>query len=204
MNKPDYMGMLDAIIEENKKTGTVPRVLLHSCCAPCSSYCVEVLSEAFYVTVFYYNPNIYPDEEYEHRVREQERFLSEFPTKYPVKFIEGDFEKDRFYNEVAKGLESEPERGARCLQCFRFRLERAAAAARERGCTVLTTSLAQSRWKSLEQVNEAGEAACGASPRWWNANWRKGGLQPRRAELIREWNFYNQPYCGCEFSKVHL
>lgn len=201
MNKPDYIGMLDAIIEGNKKAGTVPRVLLHSCCAPCSSYCVQVLSEAFYVTVFYYNPNIYPDEEYEHRVREQERFLSEFPTKHPVAFIEGDFEKDRFYNEVAKGLESEPERGARCVKCFELRLgETAKLAAREHFdffCTTLTISPQKDPVLLNTIGNRLGQEY---GVPFLPSEFRKREGYKRSTEISREYGMYRQDYCGCEYS----
>jgi len=175
-------------------------LLLHACCAPCAAPVVEhLLQGGERPLVFFSNSNIDTREEHDKRLAELQRYCA----ASGVEVIADEYDHAAWL-EAVRGLENEPERGARCLRCFRFRLERAAAAARERGCTVLTTSLAQSRWKSLEQVNEAGEEACGVSPRWWNANWRKGGLQPRRAELIREWNFYNQPYCGCEFSKLHL
>lgn len=176
------------------------KILLHACCAPCAAPVLEhLVGSGERPLVFFSNSNIDTREEYDKRLAELERYCAATGTE-----VLADEYDHAAWLEAVRGLEDAPERGARCLRCFRFRLERAAVAAREKGCTVLTTSLAQSRWKSLEQVNEAGEAACVEGPRWWNANWRKGGLQPRRAELIREWNFYNQPYCGCEFSKVHL
>lgn len=175
-------------------------LMLHACCAPCAAPVIEYLTDrGERPLVFFSNSNIDTREEYDRRFAE----LGRYCDALGVELVDDGYDHQAWLDAV-KGLENEPERGARCLRCFRFRLERAAAFARERGCTLLTTSLAQSRWKSLEQVNEAGSAACGDSPRWWNANWRKGGLQPRRSELIREWNFYNQPYCGCEFSKRHL
>ncbi len=179
---------------------TTDKILLHACCAPCAAPVLEHLTLAGErPLVFFSNSNIDTREEHDKRLAELERFCASLGLDLLV-----DEYDHAAWLEAVRGLEDAPERGARCLRCFRFRLERAAAAAREQGCTLLTTSLAQSRWKSLEQVNEAGEAACAAGPRWWNANWRKGGLQPRRAELIKIWQFYNQPYCGCEFSKVHL
>jgi len=177
------------------------KILVHCCCGPCATSSLKRLIDEGYEPVLCYgNSNIWPKEENDKRYENLLKVASYFGG---LEVIRQDYDHQAWLDAV-KGLENEPERGARCLRCFRFRLERAAAFARERRCTLLTTSLAQSRWKSLEQVNEAGSAACGDSPRWWNANWRKGGLQPRRSELIREWNFYNQPYCGCEFSKVHL
>ncbi len=201
MNKPDYTGMLDAIIEENQKTGTVPRVLLHSCCAPCSSYCVEVLSESFYVTVFYYNPNIYPDEEYEHRVREQERFLQSFPTRYPVEFIEGDFEKDRFYDEVARGLEDEPERGRRCEKCFELRLgetaKRAAAGDFDYFCTTLTIS-PQKDAVLLNNIGSKMGDRYGVP--FLPSEFKKREGYKRSTEISRQYDMYRQDYCGCVYS----
>ena len=132
MNKINYQRELDKLIAEFEKEGRVPSLLLHSCCGPCSSYCIEYLSQYFNITVFYYNPNIYPDEEYYHRVKEQQRFISQFPTKHKVSFIEGDFDTDRFY-EIAKGLENEPEKGARCHKCYDLRLRRTAEVALEKG-----------------------------------------------------------------------
>ncbi len=201
MNRPDYQGELLAIIKENEKTGTLPRVLLHSCCAPCSSYCVQVLSEAFYVTVFYYNPNIYPDEEYMIRVREQERFLSEFPTKHPVEFIEGDFEKDRFYNEVARGLENEPERGRRCEKCFSLRLSETAKRAKADGYDYFCTTLTISPQKDPVLLNTIGtklgeEYGVPFLP----SEFRKREGYKRSTEISKEYNMYRQDYCGCVYS----
>ena len=201
MNKPDYQGMLDAIIEENQKTGTVPRVLLHSCCAPCSSYCVELLSKSFLVTVFYYNPNIYPDEEYEHRVREQERFLREFPTVHPVEFIEGDFEKDRFYDEVAKGLEQEPERGARCVKCFELRLRETAKLAAKNHFDYFCTTLTISPQKDPVLLNTIGQRLGEEyGVPFLPSEFRKREGYKRSTEISREYGMYRQNYCGCLYS----
>ncbi len=119
--------------------------------------------------------------------------------------VEDEYDHEAWRTAV-QGLEGEPERGRRCLQCFRYRLKRAAAYAQEHGYTVLTTTLASSRWKRLDQIDEAGDEACATEPDvcWWDRNWRKGGLQERRNEIIREQDFYNQRYCGCEFSRAHL
>lgn len=152
-------------------------------------------------TVFFSNSNITPREEYELRKAEIIRYCESLG----VEWVDDDYSHDDWLAKVAAGREAAPERGPRCLECFRYRLSRAAAYAAENGYSVLTTTLASSRWKSLEQVNEAGAAACarlgGSKVVWWDMNWRKGGLQPRRSELIRELGFYNQTFCGCEFSK---
>jgi len=173
------------------------KILLHACCAPCSGAIVESLVKAGRrPVVFFSNSNIWPREEYEKR-RDEARRYAEFCD---VPFVE-DIYDHQAWREAVRGLENEPERGKRCSRCFRFRLERAAAYARENGEEVLATTLASSRWKNLDQVNAEGEAACEGSPvTWWPRNWRKGGLQQRRGEIIKEQNFYNQQYCGCEFS----
>ena len=200
------------------------RLLLHSCCAPCSGAIVEALAEAYRdagrdpakeMAIFWSNSNIYDREEYEKRRAEILRYAGLFG----IEVIDDDFDHSAWLTEVASGREDAPERGARCLECFRFRLLRAARYAAAHGFGTLTTSLASSRWKSLEQVDEAGAWACAhvvdgllakssaadhqatsKGVQWWGRNWRKGGLQPRRSEIIREQNFYNQTFCGCEYS----
>ncbi len=176
------------------------RILLHACCAPCSSAIVECLvNHGYRPVIFYSNSNIFPENEYEKRKNECIRYAMETGL---------DIVNDSYMHDewrcIAKGLEREPERGLRCTECFRYRLERAARYAHENGFDVLTTTLASSRWKDLAQVNAAGKYACGLFPdvTWWDMNWRKGGLQERRNEIIREHGFYNQLYCGCEFSLV--
>ncbi len=174
------------------------KVLLHTCCAPCSSAIVEALMNNGITPVIYYcNPNIYPREEYEIRKNECTRYA----RSLGLEIVDADYDHEDWL-ESMKGLEDEPERGGRCLKCFRLRLLKTAEYAHERGIGLITTTLASSRWKSLEQINEAGEWACGQVPSvvWWDQNWRKGGLQERRLQIIREYDFYNQLYCGCEFS----
>ena len=156
-------------------------------------------------TIFYSNPNIFPREEYLIRYNECARYAEALG----LDIVEDAYDHSEWLGCVAAGREDEPERGSRCLECFRYRLLRSARYALANGFDTLTTTLMSSRWKSLEQINEAGRWAVakaleekpGASLEWWDRNWRKGGLQQRRLELIREYNFYNQLYCGCEFSK---
>ena len=174
------------------------RVLLHSCCAPCSSAIIEcMLANDIRPTIFYYNPNIYPQAEYLKRKEEALRFV----TSKQLDFIDADYHYEQ-WRRVVCGLEQEPERGRRCLQCFLHRLTETARYASMHGFTLFTTTLASSRWKSLEQINEAGRQAAALYPGtlFWEQNWRKGGLQERRNQLLREYDFYNQQYCGCEFS----
>ena len=190
----------DLVMQEQMKTvekGTP--LLLHSCCAPCSSTCLERLKDKFKITILYYNPNIDEEEEYEKRKAEQIRFLKE--TGW-AEFLDCDHDALAFA-EIAKGLENEPERGSRCLKCFKLRLLESAKYAHERGISVITTTLASSRWKSLQQIEEAGLYAQMHYPdvTYWAQNWRKGGLSERRIQIIKEYNFYNQRYCGCEFSQ---
>ena len=174
-------------------------VLLHTCCAPCSSAIIEALLHSGITPVIYYcNPNIYPFEEYEIRKRECTRYAQSLG----LEIVDADYDHDSWLDQMT-GLENEPERGGRCLKCFKMRLLRTAQYARERGIKVITTTLASSRWKSLDQINEAGRWACSRipdAPVWWEQNWRKGGLQERRLQIIKEYDFYNQLYCGCEFS----
>ena len=203
MNKINYQRELDQLIEEIEAEGKVPTLLLHSCCAPCSSYCIEYLSQFFAITVFYYNPNIYPDEEYFHRVKEQQRFISEFPTKHPVSFIEGDFEKDRFYSEVAKGLEKEPERGARCTKCFELRLGETAKRAAAEGMDYFATTLTISPMKDVELLNSIG-AAMGEryGVEYLATEFRKKNGYLRSTQISKEYDMYRQDYCGCVYSKA--
>ncbi len=174
-------------------------VLLHACCAPCSSAIVEwMLANGVRPTIFYYNPNIFPREEYEIRKNESKRHAESLGLTW----IDGDYNHEQWRQDVC-GLEGEPERGKRCEQCFVLRLTMAAQKAKELGLQYFTTTLASSRWKSLEQINQAGHLAEQAieGTTFWDQNWRKGGLQERRNQLLKEFNFYNQQYCGCEFSQ---
>lgn len=174
------------------------RILLHTCCAPCSSAIIECLMQHGITPVIYYcNPNIFPHEEY--LIRKNE--CSRYAQSLGLEIIDADYDHQAWLEKM-KGMENEPERGARCLNCFKMRLLKTAQYAHEHGFTVITTTLASSRWKSLEQINEAGRWATQQYPDviFWDQNWRKGGLQERRLAIIKEYNFYNQQYCGCEFS----
>ena len=183
------------------------KVLLHTCCAPCSSAIIEyLLANGIEPVIYYCNPNIHPYEEYVIRKDECTRYAEALG----LEIVDADYDHQQWLDAV-RGLENEPERGGRCMECFRFRLLMAARYARERGIDVITTTLASSRWKSLEQIDAAGIWACEAasaeekdgatSVTWWGRNWRKGGLQERRNQIIKEYGFYNQLWCGCEFSR---
>ena len=205
VNKPNYQRMLEETLTKIKAStdtgGSAPTLLLHSCCAPCSSYVLEYLSEYFQITVFYYNPNIYPDEEYLIRVKEQQEFIRRFPAKHPISFIEGDFDKDQFYRCV-RGLEKEPEGGRRCEACFRLRLERTAKLAKELGMDYFTTTLTISPLKNATLLNDiGGELSEIYGVPWLYSDFKKRGGYQRSVELSREYNMYRQDYCGCVFSK---
>lgn len=181
-----------------KMTGMTEKILLHSCCAPCSAAILEwMLAHDMEPTVFYCNPNIFPHDEYVKRKNE----LTRHCASLGLEVIDGDWDHEGWLAAVA-GLENEPERGLRCQVCFNVRLAEAARCTHERGLGRFTTTLASSRWKSLSQVNAAGlrAAALYDDVTYWDKNWRKDGLQDRRNELLRIHGFYNQQWCGCEFS----
>ena len=173
------------------------QVLLHACCAPCSSAIVEwLLAHQIEPIIYYCNPNIYPQEEYEKRKAESKRHAESLG----IKWIDEDYRHEEWLKAIS-GLENEPERGKRCEACFFFRLQKTAQKAEELGIPFFATTLASSRWKNLDQVNAAGEKAeKEAQVNFWAQNWRKDGLQERRNQLLKEFGFYNQQYCGCEFS----
>ncbi|MCR4859701.1 MAG: epoxyqueuosine reductase QueH, partial [Bacteroidales bacterium] len=176
--------------------------------APCSGAVLECLRDSgIRPVVFFSNSNIYPRQEYDLRLSELQRYADLMGVE-----LVGDAYDHEAWLEAVRGLEREPERGRRCEVCFRYRLARAASYAAQRSLPVLATTLASSRWKDLDQVNAAGEEVCSGlaadsaseghpSVTFWSQNWRKGGLQPRRSEIIREQCFYNQDWCGCEFSR---
>lgn len=174
-------------------------VVLHACCAPCSSAIIECLMHnGITPIVFYFNPNIHPLEEYEIRKAESIRQCESLG----IRWIDGDYDHEMWLKCVA-GFEGEPERGGRCQLCFNMRMLATAECAARLGVRFFTTTLASSRWKSITQIDRAGMYAMDkvGEVEYWSQNWRKGGLQERRNELLKEGGFYNQLYCGCEFSR---
>lgn len=177
-------------------------ILLHTCCAPCSSAILEyMLAAGLRPVVFYFNPNIFPQEEYEKRKAECTRHA----RSLGVEIADGDYTHAHWLTEM-RGMEDEPERGKRCRKCFELRLCATARYAQEKGFRMFATTLTASRWKDTEQVHEAGRKAAEMFPPtvFWERNWRKGGLDERRRELLKEHRFYNQLYCGCEFSMKRI
>lgn len=201
-NNINYQKQLDKIIQG---LGDVaPSLLLHTCCAPCSSYCIEYLSNYFNITVLYYNPNIYPESEYIHRKSEQIRLIGEMKTKYPVKFIDCDFESEKFY-ETVKGMENCREGGERCFKCYRLRLEKAANVASENGFDWFTTSLTISPLKNAQKINEiCVELAEKYGVKFLPSDFKKKEGFKRSIELSKEYNLYRQNYCGCVYSYKRL
>ncbi len=198
--KENYQLWLDQEIAKVSAQDDVPTLLLHSCCAPCSSYVLEYLSEYFSITVFYYNPNIYPEEEYRHRVREQQEFIKKFPVKHPISFIEGDYDTERFY-EIAKGLENEPERGERCKKCYELRLREAALVAKQHGFDYFTTTLTISPMKDAATLNVIGEqVADEIGVKFLKSDFKKRNGYLRSCEISKEYGMYRQDYCGCVYS----
>ena len=197
--KINYQKNLEKLIEENKKKGIVPSFLLHSCCAPCSSYVIEYLSNYFNITVLYYNPNIGEEQEYIKRREEQKRFISQLPTTYPVKFLDGDYNPQVFYTAV-KGLENEPERGKRCSVCFSLRLSYTAKIAEENSFDYFATTLTLSPLKNAEVINNIG-SNIPCTSKYLPSDFKKREGYKRSIVLSEEYNLYRQNYCGCIFSK---
>lgn len=198
--KPNYQRQLDAII--NHLGEETPSLLLHSCCAPCSSYCLEYLAQYFRITVLYYNPNISPAEEFTKRAEEQKRLVSEMPLKNPVTVIVDDYDPQEFYSAV-KGLEHIPEGGERCFACYRLRLERAARYAAENGFDYFCSTLSISPLKNTVKLNDIGsELSDIYSVKHLPSDFKKRNGYKRSIELSREYGLYRQDYCGCAFSKA--
>ena len=201
MNRRNYQRELEAVIKENESKSRVPRLLLHSCCAPCSSYVLEYLSDYFEITVFYYNPNISPAEEYEKRAAEQQHLIRELPAKHPIHLVVGAYEPERFY-AVSRGLEMVPEGGERCFQCFRLRLEEAAKMAAEGGFDYFATTLTISPLKNAQKLNEIGEELSELyKVEHLPSDFKKKNGYKRSVELSALYGLYRQNYCGCVFSK---
>jgi len=199
----NYQLELDKIINnlKNEEPYNPPKLLIHSCCAPCSSYVLEYLSEYFAITVFYYNPNIYPEDEYVRRVKEQEKLISSMPLKYPVLFMEGKYEPEKYYNYV-RGHENDPEGGERCFICYRLRVEEAAKIAKEGGFDYFTTTLTISPLKNAAKLNEIGqEVAAKYGVFFLPSDFKKRGGYQRSITLSKEYGLYRQDYCGCVYSK---
>ncbi len=199
--KINYQKLLDEALAGFEKENRVPTLLLHSCCAPCSSYVLEYLSQHMSITVLYYNPNISPAAEYQARIEEQKRLIAELPTKHAVQFMEGAYEPERFF-AIAKGLEKAPEGGERCFRCYRLRLEEAARAARAGGFDYFTTTLSISPLKNAQKLNEIGmELSKEYDIPYLYSDFKKKNGYKRSTELSAEYHLYRQNFCGCVYSR---
>ncbi len=201
MNRRNYQRELEKILAEIEKSGQVPRLFLHSCCAPCSSYVLEYLSGYFQITDFFYNPNISPKEEYVKRAEELKHLIDEMPFVHKPVFLEGDYCPEEFF-KMAKGLEKVPEGGERCFRCYRMRMEEAARLAAEGGYDYFTTTLSISPLKNAQKINEIGEELEKIyGVKHLPSDFKKKNGYKRSTELSGEYGLYRQNYCGCVFSK---
>lgn len=206
MNKINYQKILDKILENIKKDNVRPKLLVHSCCAPCSSYVLEYLNDYFDITVLYYNPNISPKEEYEKRKAEQIRFIherfSDDNTNNKVSFMDCDYESEK-YTKIAKSLEKEPEGGMRCVECFRLRLDKTAELAKLYGFDYFVTTLSISPLKNAQLINRIGsEISEKYGVSYLPSDFKKREGYKRSIELSKKYGLYRQNFCGCVYSKI--
>ncbi len=200
MNKINYQKELEKIIDDID-VSKPPRLLLHSCCAPCSSSVLEYLADYFDITVYYYNPNISPESEFEKRFAEQKRLIEELPVKNEVKLIKGVYRYEDFL-DIAEGYEDAPEGGERCFRCYRMRLEKTAKLAHDEDFDYFCTTLSLSPLKNSQKINEIGfEVAEKYNTRWLPSDFKKKEGYKRSIELSREYNLYRQNFCGCVYSR---
>lgn len=199
--KENYQRVLDKELDTIRLSGRIPRLLLHACCAPCSSYVLEYLSAYFDITLFYYNPNIAPESEYRRREEEAKRLVSAMPLSHPVSFLSGDYEPDRF-TKASQGLEALPEGGDRCTRCYRIRLEEAARQAASGGYDYFTTTLSVSPYKNADKLNTLGrEIAKQFGVPYLVSDFKKRDGYKRSCTLSAVYGLYRQNYCGCIFSQ---
>ena len=199
--KINYQKELDKILIKLGQEQRVPTLLIHSCCAPCSSYVLEYLSEYFEITVFYYNPNIYPESEYTKRVVEQQKLIQDMDFKHPVSFMAGEYEKEKFY-AMSEGMEHLKEGGARCMKCYELRLSEAAKQAAAGGFDYFTTTLSISPMKNAQKLNEIGvRVGKEHGVEYLVSDFKKKNGYKRSVELSKEYGLYRQDYCGCEYSR---
>ena len=196
----NYQKELDILINDLEKKGRVPTLLLHSCCAPCSSYVISYLANYFKITILYYNPNISPKTEYDKRKEEQKRFIKEFKTKYPVSFLDCDYDNES-YESCIKGLEKEPERGKRCTKCFELRLGKTAEVCKDECFDYFATTLTLSPYKNAPLINEIGlKLGKTYKVNYLPSDFKKKNGYLESIKLSKEYNLYRQDYCGCKYS----
>ncbi len=197
----NYNKLMEEIISKNVAEGKIPSVLLHSCCAPCSSHVISTLTPYFDITILYYNPNIEPYEEYEKRKQEEIRFIKEFPNQNKLTIIDCDYENELFHQTI-KGLEKEKEGGARCIKCYYLRLDKTAELAKENNFDYFATTLTVSPLKNSQKLNEIGEYLSKKYDiNYLYSDFKKKEGYKHSIELSKEYNLYRQDYCGCIYSK---
>ncbi len=197
----NYHKKMEDIIEENKKNNIVPTILLHSCCAPCSSHVIDVLSKHFNITILYYNPNIEPYEEYLKRKEEEIRFIKEYNNTNRLDIIDCDYDNEK-YHELVKGLEDCKEGGNRCFKCYRMRLEYTAIKAKELNYDYFGTTLTVSPYKNSQKLNEIGEELENKyNIKYLYSDFKKNNGYKHSIEMSKEYNLYRQNYCGCIYSQ---
>ncbi len=198
----NYNKLMEEIVSKNQTEGLIPSVLLHSCCAPCSSHVISTLTPYFDITILYYNPNIEPFEEYEKRKQEEIRFINEFPNQNKLTIIDCDHE-NKLFHETIKGLEKEKEGGARCIKCYYLRLDKTAKLAKENNFDYFATTLTVSPLKNSQKLNEIGEYLSGKYKiNYLYSDFKKKEGYKHSIELSKQYNLYRQDYCGCIYSKM--
>lgn len=200
VQKVNYQKELEKLLKQLGEEQRVPSLMIHSCCAPCSSYVLEYLSEYFKITIFYYNPNIYPESEYTKRILEQQKLIRDMKFRYPVSFLAGKYDKEKFY-EMAAGMEDLKEGGARCMKCYELRLTETARQAVAGEFDYFTTTLSISPMKNAQKLNEIGvRVGEEYGVKYLVSDFKKKNGYKRSIELSKEYGLYRQDYCGCEFS----
>ena len=200
VQKVNYQKELDSLLKQLESEQRVPSLLIHSCCAPCSSYVLEYLSQYFEITLFYYNPNIYPESEYTKRILEQQKLIQDMKFRHPVSFVAGKYEKERSH-AMAEGMENLKEGGARCMKCYELRLSEAARQAAAGGFDFFTTTLSISPMKNAQKLNEIGiRVGKEYGVEYLVSDFKKKNGYKRSIALSKEYGLYRQDYCGCEFS----
>ena len=202
MQNRNYQKELEKLIEKQQREGGKPSLLLHSCCAPCSSYVLEYLAPYFNICDFYFNPNISPKQEYEDRKEELVRLINEMGLSTQVTFLEGTYQPEDFF-AMAKGLEDLPEGGERCFKCYEMRLRESAKIAKEQGAEYFATTLTISPLKNAQKLNEIGEKLAEEyGVKYLPSDFKKKNGYKRSVELSAQYELYRQNYCGCVFSKM--
>ena len=197
----NYQKKLDETLEQITLNSKFPKLLLHACCAPCSSYVLEYLSKYFEITIYYYNPNIHPENEYIRRISELKKFINQYKCEVKMNLVEENYDPKEYFDQI-KGLENLSERSKRCYNCYKFRMEKAAKYAKENNFDYFTTTLSISPYKNADWINEIGTILEEKyNIKYLYADFKKKNGYKRSLELSKEYKLYRQDYCGCIYSK---